>query len=341
MRIAAVIPLYNGAPYIRAALDSVFAQTVPPDEIIVVNDGSTDTGPDIVAQVAAENPLRPITVLSQANAGQSAARNAAIRHTTCTHIALLDQDDLWHEDHIEILRRPFLDDRMDRIAFTYGNVDRILADGRMLEYSILDYLPVPHPMTSLRQWLQDDLNILPGATLILKRAIEDAGYFDERLSGYEDDDLFLRLLTSLRRVEYINARVLMWRFYTTSTGFSMRMVRSRMIYFDKLLETFPDEPRLGLNWRRNVLAPRFLNYVMHDFIVASKMQDPVRLDQMWADVQTVVPHARSGVRARFALVRPLVAATYKGRLAGISRFLLRRSIAEKRARRIKRLTRRW
>jgi len=338
MRIAAVIPLYNGAPFIRAALDSVFAQTVPPDEIIVVNDGSTDTGPDIVAQIAAENPLRPITVLSQANAGQSAARNAAIRHTTCTHIALLDQDDLWHEDHIEILRRPFLDDRMDRIAFTYGNVDRILADGRMLEYSILDDLPVPHPRKSMRQWLQDDLNILPGATLIAKSALDDVGYFDERLSGYEDDDLYLRLLTSLRRVEYINARVLMWRLYTSSTGFSMRMVRSRMIYLDKLLENFPDEPRLALNWRRKVIAPRFLNYVLHDFNEASKTRDAMRLDQMWADIQKVVPLASPPVRWRFALVRPLVAATYKSRFTNISRFLLRRSIGESRRKRIRRLT---
>jgi glycosyltransferase involved in cell wall biosynthesis len=86
--VAAVIPLYNGGEFIEEAIRSVAAQTDPVDEIIVVNDGSTDNGPEIVRSLL--NSF-PITFLQQPNAGQSAARNAAINHTSCTHVAFLDQ----------------------------------------------------------------------------------------------------------------------------------------------------------------------------------------------------------------------------------------------------------
>ena len=73
--ISAVIPLYNGAPFIEAALSSIFAQILPPDEIIVVDDGSTDDGVAVVERLASQHP---ITLLRQSNGGQSAARNAGI-----------------------------------------------------------------------------------------------------------------------------------------------------------------------------------------------------------------------------------------------------------------------
>ncbi len=71
--VAAVIPLYNGAPFIREALNSVFAQTVPPAEVIIVDDGSTDDGPQIVEELLSghANAL----LMRKANGGQSSARN--------------------------------------------------------------------------------------------------------------------------------------------------------------------------------------------------------------------------------------------------------------------------
>ena len=91
--ITVVIPLYNGRDFIREALDSVLAQTLSPDEIIVVDDGSTDDGPDIVADMALSHS---ITLLRKANGGQSSARNVGIAHANGDLIALLDQDDAWH-----------------------------------------------------------------------------------------------------------------------------------------------------------------------------------------------------------------------------------------------------
>src|ERR1700722_20844134 len=138
--VAAVIPLYNGAKYIEEAIRSVFAQTEPVDEVIVVNDGSKDNGPEIVNSLSSSYP---ITFLHQVNSGQSSARNAAIRHTPCTHIAFLDQDDVWYVDHIDVLKRQFLNAEVHNLALAYGNLDQIDKDGRMVVHCCLDSIPTP------------------------------------------------------------------------------------------------------------------------------------------------------------------------------------------------------
>jgi glycosyltransferase involved in cell wall biosynthesis len=217
--VAAVIPLYNGAEFIQEAIRSVAAQTDPVDEIIVVNDGSTDNGPEIVRSLLYSYP---ITFLQQPNAGQSAARNAAIQHTSsCTHIAFLDQDDIWYTDHISVLKKPFLRDEMVNLALVYGNINQIDRAGRLVFQRFLDVVPTPQPKTTLhQQCLEHDMFILPGASLVSKEAIKAVGMFDERLSGYEDDDLFTRLFMACYDSIYINKPVTKWRLYTSSTSFS-------------------------------------------------------------------------------------------------------------------------
>lgn len=100
--ICVVIPLYNKAPHIVKTIESVLAQTSPPDEIIVVDDGSTDGGARLVVPYTKENRVR---LLKQSNAGESCARNRGISETTCEYVAFLDADDFWLPHHIDTLRR--------------------------------------------------------------------------------------------------------------------------------------------------------------------------------------------------------------------------------------------
>lgn len=318
--VAAVIPLYNGAPFIREALESVINQTVPVDEIIVVDDGSTDGGAAIVEEMAAHHP---ITLLRKPNGGQSSARNMAIRHTHCTHIALLDQDDAWYEDHIARLSTPFVEEEVRRLGLVYGNLDRIDRNGRMISQCFLTDIGGTHPKTSLAQHLERDLFILPGASLISKKAVADAGYFDERLSGYEDDDLFLRIFVLGYRAVYLDVAVSQWRIYPTSTSYSPRMSRSRLIYFRKLIENFPNEPRLNLFWGRDFIGPRFFQIACNDFLQASKARDSEGLKRAWNDILEILPVLRKRTRVRVHMVRPLIELLYLSPLTGLARNLLR------------------
>jgi glycosyltransferase involved in cell wall biosynthesis len=95
-----VIPLYNKSPHIIGTLQSVLAQTLPPDEIIIVDDGSTDGGAEAVEQFAPHG----VRLIRQVNSGVSAARNEGVKHATARYIAFIDADDKWLPFHLETLQ---------------------------------------------------------------------------------------------------------------------------------------------------------------------------------------------------------------------------------------------
>ena len=107
-RISCIVPVYNGENYLAEALASIFRQTLAAFEVIVVDDGSTDSTPAVAGRDARVKYRR------QANAGPSAARNHGIRESSGELLAFLDADDLWHSEKLErqaarFVSRPELD----------------------------------------------------------------------------------------------------------------------------------------------------------------------------------------------------------------------------------------
>ena len=97
--VSVIVPLYNAAPYIGEALESIVASTYRPLEVIVMDDGSTDDSLSIVQTFAKDHP--EVRVLSQPNAGASSARNNAIRRSKGTYILPVDADNRIHPLYIE------------------------------------------------------------------------------------------------------------------------------------------------------------------------------------------------------------------------------------------------
>src|SRR3984957_6706354 len=303
-RIAAIIPLYNGAPYIHEAIESVLRQTLPPTEIIVVDDGSTDNGPQIVEQLAREHPIK---LLHRPNGGQGSARNFGIAQSNCDLIAMPDQDDVWYCDHLEQLARPFLQTRTIELGWTYSNVDEIDGQGRMVARSVLRFFDnVQHPKRDVHGCLSTDMYVLPSASLISRKAFAAVGGFDERLRGYEDDDLFLRLFRAGYDNVYVDEALSQWRMFPRSSSYSPRMAVSRMLYLRKLLEEFPDDPARGRFWRRDVLLPRFFLPMIASFADAVQRRDR---DLMHSSLQELRFRTRSPnrrIRALMKLLLPLL-----------------------------------
>lgn len=104
-RVSAIITAFNGEPFIAAAIESVLGQTRPLDEIVVVDDGSTDRTPAIVERYCS----RGVCLVRQENRGISEARNRGIAETTGNLIAFLDCDDLWAPEKTEQQARQLID----------------------------------------------------------------------------------------------------------------------------------------------------------------------------------------------------------------------------------------
>lgn len=96
MDVSVVIPSYNRADLLPFTLDAVLTQTVPPREVIVVDDGSRDDTPAVVARYAPR-----VRAIGIANAGSIVARNTGLRAATAPHVAFCDSDDLWTPDFLE------------------------------------------------------------------------------------------------------------------------------------------------------------------------------------------------------------------------------------------------
>ncbi len=113
--VSVIVPAYNSGTHLSAAIDSVLAQTLPPHQVIVVDDGSTDDTP---ARCAAYGDR--ITYVRKENAGTSEARNTALGIATGEYVALLDHDDLCAPDRLE-KQAAALHDRPDAIACFSGH----------------------------------------------------------------------------------------------------------------------------------------------------------------------------------------------------------------------------
>ena len=186
--ISIVIPLYNKERFIKETLDSVFNQSFPDYEIIIVNDGSTDSSVFIVNAIDDQR----ITVLSNQNKGVSYARNFGISKANSDLIALLDGDDLWEPNHLENLYNlyeKFPDCGLYATAYNkkYFNGEKIKAsyNGLAKEYFgiIEDYFSAS---------IKDSI-AWTSAVLIPMKTFRKVGVFDEEMRSGQDTDLWIRI----------------------------------------------------------------------------------------------------------------------------------------------------
>ena len=188
MRISVLITTYNRAALVGEAVESVLAQTRPADEIIVIDDGSTD---DTAARLAAFGDR--IRVVAKANGGVSSARNAGLAAASGDWITFLDDDDVWVPERLAILERDVAD-APPEIAAHLANV-RYVGEGYV--YDVMEMYKIDAPKGSARRvedFFATAARGLQMNGLAVRRAvIEEIGGFDESLSTHEDK-LFSGLL---------------------------------------------------------------------------------------------------------------------------------------------------
>ena len=259
--VSVVIAFYNGSRWIERALESVQNQTMPPNEVIVVNDGSSEE--ELGFLVGLQQRFK-FQILNQENSGQSAARNLGVSKATSDYICLLDQDDYYLPKHNQILVEN-ADFEDPTFGFSYGDLWRSNEAGQILSHSSIN-VKIKHPHTSLNTLVGKNMFIVPSATLISRTAFLAVGGFDPELRGFEDDDLFLRFFLAGYSNRFTPEAVTVWTINTSSTSFTESMARSRFIYFKKLLKTFPEGSVVGTYVFGQLMYKRFAYQFAGDVI---------------------------------------------------------------------------
>lgn len=186
--ISVIIPTYNRARYVTEAINSVLAQTYTDYEIIVVDDGSTDSSKDILTPY-----LDSIKYIYQLNKGVSAARNTAIRAAQGEWIAFLDSDDEWLPRKLELQMRDL--QRYPEAVLSCTNILFVGPSGTQSTEFFKTCLDVDlHQPEYITEPLSKSY-ACTSTVLARRKETFTVGLFDEELSIYEDIDLFFRLST--------------------------------------------------------------------------------------------------------------------------------------------------
>ncbi len=179
--VAVVVTAHNHARYLGDALDSVVSQTVPADEIVVVDSGSLDAPETVVARYPGVRCVR------QANSGLSSARNTGLRLVTSDRVLFLDADDTLTPDAVERNLACFREH--PDAGFVYGGHVRV--DATLKPLSRPSYSPIgPRPHAD---FLYGNLVGMHAAVLYDRAKLLAAGGFDTRLPRCEDYDAYLRM----------------------------------------------------------------------------------------------------------------------------------------------------
>lgn len=197
--LSVIIPAYNAAAYIGATLGSVLDKTRNEHEVIVVDDGSTDATPDILANFGSR-----IRTIRQPNQGLSAARNCGIAAAAGKWLAFLDADDLWLPDFAVTMLRAATTARHEIgiicCGWRYADYD-----GKEIGLSF-----VPLGDFSTIQFLKG--NAFPvHASLSRRSCAVEIGAFDTNLSGAEDWDFWLRMVEAGARVQVVDEALVLYR----------------------------------------------------------------------------------------------------------------------------------
>ncbi len=185
-RFSIIVPLYNKAPYVRKALDSIISQTFKDWELIIVDDGSTDESAAICEEYLStlytihRTPLENIRLLSQPNSGVAKARNVGVENSSTPFVCFLDADDWWEPNYLE---------EMDRLIAEYPDAGIYASNyiyykpGKThvtlnLERGYIDYPKAYYEGSSMPVWT--------GATCLPRKVFDEMGGFPLGIKLGED-----------------------------------------------------------------------------------------------------------------------------------------------------------
>lgn len=171
-RHSVILPCFNGTDFINQAIDSVLSQLGSEDELIVVDDGSTDRSIDLINSIG-DDRIR--LVIRNSNGGISAARNDALVLTRGDYVSFIDQDDLWGEGRVK---------NFEGIVAKNPDADVV--------YGVVKHFYDDESLAKLYRLPAVQIAVLPGSVTLSKDLVKKLGFFDTSITCGEFVDYMAR-----------------------------------------------------------------------------------------------------------------------------------------------------
>ena len=309
--VSIIVPAYRAVQYVAEALDSVMGQTFQDFEIVVVNDGCPETE---ALEKVLENYRSRIVYVKQENQGLAAARNTAIaRSADSKYIALLDADDKWEPNYLEV--QTGMMEANPTIEVLY--CDAILFGEGSSKYQTFMQVCPSHGEVSVESLVNQTCNVMV-SVLARREAIVRAGMFDPALRSNEDFDLWMRIAKGGGRIAYHRRPLVHYRRHQNSLSASRpRMCSGFVTVMQKFLQRSDTSEA-----ERRIILSRI------EYVRAVMAWDEGRTAAQWGNSSEAVENFR---RANQVLRKPwltalIVALRFFPRLA-IPAYLLRRRMS--------------
>jgi glycosyltransferase involved in cell wall biosynthesis len=263
-RISVVMPCFNAAPFIASALHSVYSQSWPDIEVVVVDDGSSDGSVELLRE-----QFPQVRLFQQANKGAAAARNYAVEQATGAWIAFLDADDWWLPGKLAAQWKGVCE---------APNVRLVYSDWR--EWPCSDPMPDDDLLATLetanrscggdaveKEWLYHklllDCLIWTSTVLIERKLLDELGCFDSTLPIGEDYDLWLRA-SRVTEVLKVNRPLALYRKHPASITRNARQENYRALLISRAIAKWgylsPDGARVDSASVKNRIAGTWIDY---------------------------------------------------------------------------------
>jgi len=245
-KVSVIIPAYNIAPYLAETLDSVFAQTFTDYEIVLVNDGSTDTAE---LKIALAPYLERIVYAEQLNSGASQARNAAICLARGELFAFLDGDDVWLPEFLASQTNFLEENKFEMVycdALLFG--ERLFA-GR----TFMQDAPSSGAVTT-ESLIRAECNVITSGTILKRDLIEKFDMFDTDLPLTQDFELWFRLTINGARIGYQREVLVKYRVRPNNlSGTSLNRAERSVLSLNIISEKYNLNDSEQKTWERQMV----------------------------------------------------------------------------------------
>ena len=218
MKVSVIVPAYNVQKYIRKCLDSLVNQTLKNYEVIIVNDGSTDTTQAIINEYVSKYPC--LKTYEKENGGMSSARNYALKYATGEYIAFVDSDDYVELNFLEEMYNKAKKDDSDVVICDYYALNEEVKRYTTCHMNYSNSKKIEYLLSPPMVWSK-----------LIKKDIMDKVRFTEGIF-YEDLDICMRLYPYVKRVSFVDKPL--YNYYLQHSG----SVMTQKAFNNHLLDIF-------------------------------------------------------------------------------------------------------